>query len=218
MAWMGPSGAGKSTLANGIAGFHPVSRGAVLWQKEDITPLPPGKRPVAMLFQDGNLFPHLSVRKNAALGVRPDLRLTGDQWACVDQALGRVGLAELGERRPADLSGGQQSRAALARVLVQAQPVLILDEPFAALGPALKVEMLDLVRDITSESGATVLMVTHDPEDAARLTEEIVLVSDGKAHPPQDTQAMLDDPPPALRAYLGARPGAVMPPVRPVSG
>ena len=203
VAVMGPSGAGKSTLVNGIAGFHEVPEGRVLWQGEDITDLPPGKRPVAMLFQDGNLFPHLTIRQNAGLGLRPDLKLNDADWAQVDQALARVGLADLGERRPAELSGGQQSRAALARVLVQAKPVLILDEPFSALGPALKVEMLDLVAELTAESGATVLMVTHDPDDAARLAEEIVLVADEKAHPPEDAQAMLENPPPALRAYLG---------------
>ena len=203
VAVMGPSGAGKSTLVNGIAGFHDVPEGRVLWQGDDITDLPPGKRPVAMLFQDGNLFPHLTIRQNAGLGLRPDLKLSDQDWANVDQALARVGLADLGARRPAELSGGQQSRAALARVLVQAKPVLILDEPFSALGPALKVDMLDLVAELTAESGATVLMVTHDPEDAARLADQIVLVANGVAHPPEGAQAMLADPPPALKAYLG---------------
>ena len=87
--------------------------------------------------------------------------------------------------------------------MLQAQPVLLLDEPFAALGPALKAEMLDLVSDLVGENGATLLMVTHDPADAARVADQIVLVAGGEAHAPQDAQAMLDDPPPALRDYLG---------------
>ena len=124
IAVMGPSGAGKSTLVNGIAGFHDVSEGRVLWGGSDITNLSPGKRPVAMLFQDGNLFPHMTVRDNAGLGVHPGLNLTSSDWQRVDEALSRVGLAGLGERRPAELSGGQQSRAALARILVQARPIL----------------------------------------------------------------------------------------------
>ena len=205
LAVMGPSGAGKSTLVNGIAGFHDVPEGHMTWQGQDITHLPPGKRPVAMLFQDSNLFPHLTVRQNAGLGVRPDLKLSASDWARVDQAVARVGLSDLAERRPAELSGGQQSRAALARVLVQAKPILILDEPFSALGPALKHEMLDLVDELVTESGATVLMVTHDPDDAARLADQIVLVADAKAHPPKDVQTMLADPPPALKAYLGQK-------------
>ncbi len=203
VAVMGPSGAGKSTLINGIAGFHDAVAGRILARDQDVTDLPPGRRPVAMLFQDGNLFPHLTIRQNVGLGVRPDLKLTAEEWAQVDQALSRVGLGALGGRRPAELSGGQQSRAALARVLVQARPILLLDEPFAALGPALKTEMLDLVAELIGESGATVLMVTHDPGDAARIADEIILVTEGRAHPPEAAQAMLADPPPALRAYLG---------------
>ena len=203
VAVMGPSGAGKSTLVNGIAGFHQIVAGRLWWQDDEISALSPGKRPVAMLFQDGNLFPHLTIQQNAGLGVRADLKLSSTEWQQVDQALARVGLLDLGGRRPAELSGGQQSRAALARVLLQAQPVLLLDEPFAALGPALKAEMLDLVSDLVGENGATLLMVTHDPADAARVADQIVLVAGGEAHAPQDAQAMLDDPPPALRDYLG---------------
>ena len=203
IAVMGPSGAGKSTLANGIAGFHALCQGRISCQGTDITDAPPGKRPVAMLFQDSNLFPHLTIRQNAGLGMHPDLRLKPADWDRVDQALARVGLSDLAMRRPAELSGGQQSRAALARVLVQAKPILILDEPFSALGPALRADMLDLVGELTAENGATVLMITHDPQDAERLADQIVLVADAKAHPPQDAQTMLADPPPALKAYLG---------------
>lgn len=203
VAVMGPSGAGKSTLLGGIAGFLPLAAGAIGWEGEDISALPPGRRPVAMLFQDGNLFPHIDIGRNVGLGIRPDLRLNPGQRAEVEDALRRVGLAGLADRRPAALSGGQQSRAALARVLVQKRPLMLLDEPFSALGPALKAEMLDLVAELAEETGATLLMITHDPADARRIAGDTLLVADGRAHPPVPTGPLLDDPPEALRAYLG---------------
>lgn len=204
VAVIGPSGAGKSTLVEAVAGFLPVTRGRILWRGADLTRQAPGKRPVAMLFQDGNLFPHLTVAQNVALGLHANLRLSEAEWRRVDAALERVGLGGMGIRKPAALSGGQQSRVALARVLVQGRDILLLDEPFAALGPALKAEMLDLVAELARESGATVLMVSHDPNDARRIADQVVLVADGKAHPPEPAAELLDNPPPALRAYLGS--------------
>lgn len=203
VAIIGPSGAGKSTLLSVIAGFlEPVS-GRVIWNKTDITNAAPSERPVAMLFQDGNLFPHLTVWQNAALGVHPGLRLTQQDDANVEAALARVGLAGYAQRKPSELSGGQQSRVALARVLLQNKPLILLDEPFAALGPALKAEMLALVGEIATERGATVLMVSHDPRDAEELAEEVILVADGQAHAPRKTSELLANPPEALKAYLG---------------
>jgi len=203
VAVIGPSGAGKTTLIEAIAGFLPVSSGRVLWKGEDITGAPPGARPVAMLFQDANLFPHLSVAQNVGLGLRPDLRLDRAQKATVERAVARVGLGGMEARKPAALSGGQQSRAALARVLVQGRPLLLLDEPFAALGPALKGEMLDLVAGLVEETGATLLMVSHDPNDARRIADQVILVEGGQAHTPAATDALLDNPPAALQDYLG---------------
>ncbi|MEP3334325.1 ATP-binding cassette domain-containing protein [Sedimentitalea sp.] len=203
VAIIGPSGAGKSTLIGGIAGFHPIASGRLNWNGETITDAAPGARPLAMLFQDGNLFPHLTIAQNVGLGLNPDLRLSASQWEQVNQALARVGLEGMGTRKPAALSGGQQSRAALARVLIQGRPLLLLDEPFAALGPALKAEMLDLVDTLVAETGATLLMVSHDPQDARRIADQVILVAVGVAHPPEDTTSLLDNPPPALRTYLG---------------
>ena len=203
VAVIGPSGAGKTTLIEAIAGFRALERGRLFWDGRDITGAAPGARPVAMLFQDGNLFPHLTVAQNAGLGLRPDLRLSAEQKERVTAALARVGLAGMEDRKPGALSGGQQSRAALARVLLQDRPLLLLDEPFAALGPALKTEMLDLVADLAAETGATLLMISHDPDDARRITDLAILVAEGAAHPPQPTADLLDTPPPALKAYLG---------------
>lgn len=202
-AVIGPSGAGKSTLLNVIAGFFAPVDGRVLWMGQDITALPPAQRPVAMLFQDNNLFPHLTVAQNVGLGIRPDLRLSRQDQARIAQALTRVGLSGLEGRKPSALSGGQQGRVALARVLVQRCPLILLDEPFAALGPALKNEMLDLVAALAAETGATLLMVSHDPADARRIAPLVIIVADGVALPPQPTLPLLDNPPPALAAYLG---------------
>lgn len=202
MAVIGPSGAGKSTLLMAIAGFVPHA-GKVLWQGDDLGPMPPGERPLSILFQDQNLFPHLTMAQNLGLGISPRLRLTAENHARIEATLQRVGLGGMGARKPGQLSGGQIGRAALARALLRARPILLLDEPFAALGPALKAEMLDLVAETAAETGAAVLMVTHDPADARRFAGLTVLVEGGIAHPPQPTAALFANPPPALQAYLG---------------
>lgn len=201
-ALIGPSGAGKSTLLNVIAGFTAPEAGRVVWCGEDITERSPAKRPVAMLFQDNNLFPHLTAARNLALALTSG-RPTADHRSQIARALARVGLAGYGERMPADLSGGQQSRVALARILLQARPLMLLDEPFAALGPALKHEMLDLVSEMVDEAGLRVVMVSHDPQDALRIAEEAVVVAEGHVEPPRPTRALLQAPPPALARYLG---------------
>ncbi|KAA2313338.1 ATP-binding cassette domain-containing protein [Pseudooceanicola sediminis] len=203
VAVIGPSGAGKSTLLSTIAGFFRQTSGQVVWQGRPLDGVAPGKRPISMLFQDGNLFPHLDIARNIGLGIAPSLRLSEQDRARVEDALQRVGLGGMGGRTPAALSGGQQSRAALARILVQNRPLLLLDEPFAALGPALRAEMLDLVSDLVDETGVTLLMVSHDPADARRIAQDIMLVDDGHAYPPAEAGQMLADPPEALRRYLG---------------
>lgn len=202
-AVIGPSGAGKSTLLSALCGFIPLASGRMLWEGRDITQDAPGARPMTMLFQDNNLFPHLSVIQNVGLGLRPDLRLKGTEREAVEDALARVDLAQFAQTKPGKLSGGQQSRVALARVLVQARPLVLLDEPFAALGPALRNEMLDLVQDTVAQTGAALVMVTHAPEDVRRIAEEVIFVEGGRAHAPRPAAALMQDPPPELRAYLG---------------
>ena len=205
IAVMGPSGAGKSTLLSAIAGFLAPTGGRILWDGRDLAPFPAGERPVTILFQDQNLFPHLTIAQNLGLGLRPDLRLTPEDRTRLDQALERVGLGGLGPRRPAQLSGGQASRAALARALLRARPILMLDEPFAALGPALRAEMLSLVREVADATAALVLMVTHDPKDAVALGGQIAFVADGVVHPPISAAELLANPPPAVQDYLGGK-------------
>lgn len=204
VAVLGPSGAGKSTLLDGIAGFRRPRGGRLTWEGRDLTDTPPEVRPVSILFQDGNLFPHLDLMRNLTLALRPDGRRPGaEERERVTGALSRVGLDGMANRLPGTLSGGQQSRAALARVLLMARPVLLLDEPFAALGPGMKREMLALVQEVAEALGALTLMVTHDPEDARAFAREMVLVAGGRAHPPVKATAFFADPPEAFRAYMG---------------
>ena len=203
IALIGPSGAGKSTLLMAIAGFFPAAAGRVLWQGHDLANTAPGDRPLTILFQDQNLFPHLTLAQNLGLGLSPTLQLTAAQKAQIAQTLQQVGLAGMEARKPSQLSGGQQGRAALARALLRARPLLLLDEPFAALGPALKSEMLDLLEEVASATGAAVLMVTHDPADAKRFASKTVLVADGVAQAPVPTDQLFANPPQALTDYLG---------------
>lgn len=200
VAVIGPSGGGKSTFLSVIAGFDLPDRGRVLWQGRDLGPEAPGKRPVAVLFQDNNLFPHLDILSNVALGAGARLKASPETLARAREALSRVGLTGFEERRPGALSGGQQSRAALARVLLTDRPVVLMDEAFSALGPALRAEMLALVRELLP--AALILMVTHDPEDARRWADRTIFVDDGKVHPPVSTETLFAAPPEALRRYL----------------
>lgn len=180
LAVMGPSGSGKSTLLSLIAGFETASAGRVRIAGEDVSLLPPASRPISMIFQENNLFAHLNVAANVGLGRSPSLRLTTDDRTLVGQALARVGLAGKESRLPRELSGGERQRVALARALVRDRPVLLLDEAFASLGPAMRDEMLDLVGELHASKGMTVLMVTHDPSDARRIAPRTAFLEDGR--------------------------------------
>lgn len=199
-AVIGPSGGGKSTLLSLVGGFELPDAGRVLWDGTDLAPLSPGDRPVAVLFQDNNLFPHLDVLTNVALGASPKARPSGEVLARAREALRQVGLEGMEGRLPGALSGGQQSRAALARVLLTDRDVVLMDEAFSALGPALRVEMLGLVLDLLGDR--TVLMVTHDPEDAKRVAGQVIFVNDGQVFAPEPTAALFASPGPDLASYL----------------
>jgi thiamine transport system ATP-binding protein len=204
LAVIGPSGAGKSTLLALIAGFERVDTGHIRIGGQDVTHQHPSVRPVTMLFQDHNLFAHLDVAANVGLGIHPGLKLTAADRARVEAALAQVGLAGLAERLPAQLSGGERQRVALARSLVRDRPVLLLDEPFAALGPALRREMLDLVRALQADRKLTVLLVSHQPEDALYAAARTAFVHGGHVLEVGATRALLNGAAGTeLRAYLG---------------
>ncbi|KAA9002620.1 thiamine ABC transporter ATP-binding protein ThiQ [Affinibrenneria salicis] len=180
VAVLGPSGAGKSTLLSLIAGFLAADGGQLRINGQDHRLTPPARRPVSILFQENNLFPHLTVEQNIGLGLHPGLRLNDEQRDTLRQIARQVGLADLLTRLPAQLSGGQRQRAALARCLVRSQPVLLLDEPFSALDPALRQEMLQLLENVCDQRQLTLLMVSHNMDDAAWIASRIVTVTDGR--------------------------------------
>ncbi len=203
LAIIGPSGAGKTTLLSLIAGFERAQSGRILIEGRDVTDLRPAERPVSMVFQDHNLFAHLTVAANVGLGIHPGLRLSAADRAQVGEALSQVGLAGLERRLPAQLSGGERQRVALARALVRRRPVLLLDEPFAALGPALRRDMLDLVNALRTARGLTVVFVSHHPEDARHAATRTAFVHEGRVLQVGPTEAVFRDVSPALRDYLG---------------
>ena len=200
---IGPSGAGKSTLLSLIAGFDDPVSGRISIGGADMEGVPPDQRPVSMIFQDHNSFAHLDVWTNVALGISPDLKLDPHQRARVDEALARVGLSDFKTRKSTELSGGERQRIAIARALVRDKPVLLLDEPFTALGPALRRDMLDLIREIQTERKLTVLMVTHQPEDAKYAASRIAFVQNGRiAHDLPTKQFFAASAPAGIGEYL----------------
>ncbi len=200
---IGPSGAGKSTLLSLIAGFDLPVSGRISIAGADMEGVAPDQRPVSMIFQDHNSFVHLDVWTNVALGISPDLKLDPQQRERVDAALGRVGLSDFRARRPTELSGGERQRIAIACALVRDKPVLLLDEPFTALGPALRRNMLDLIREIQKERKLTVLMVTHQPEDAKYAASRIAFMQNGRiAHFLTTKQFFAAAAPAEISAYL----------------
>ena len=191
-ALMGPSGSGKSTLLLAIAGFVSPTSGRILYMGKDITEAPPQKRPFEILFQDSNLFPHLSTR------MRPDR----EEKEKIENILEKVGLSNRNRCKPGQLSGGQIARAALARLLLGDRPIALLDEPFSSLGPSLRAEMIDLTKKLLAHGNRALILVTHDPYDALLLNCDLVFVTEGKLSAPKNAKAVLSQPGNALRNYL----------------
>ncbi len=203
VAVLGPSGAGKSTLLNIIAGFDRLTAGRLIVDGRNMETVAAAERPVSMVFQDHNAFAHLDAWSNVALGLSPSLKLDDGMKRRIDRALEEVGISHLAKRLPGDMSGGERQRIAIARVLVRERPVLLLDEAFAALGPALRKDMLGQVHALHAAHGLTTLMVTHQPEDARLFADQVVFVSDGLVHAALPVDAFFNSRDAVIRNYLG---------------
>ena len=180
VAVLGGSGAGKSTLLNLVAGFIEPKDGDIIIAGNSMLNTEPHLRPLSMLFQERNLFDHLSVHDNIGLGLNPGLKLNKEQQQKIVEVCEQVGIKKLLSRLPGELSGGQKQRVALARCFVQNNPLLLLDEPFSALDPVLREEMLNIVKSLSKQQNMTVMMVTHHLSDALNAATHYLFVDHGE--------------------------------------
>ncbi|MCP8894476.1 ABC transporter ATP-binding protein [Shinella daejeonensis] len=180
MTFLGPSGSGKSTTLYILAGFQDPSGGDIFLDGRSLLATPSHRRNIGMVFQRYTLFPHLTVGENVAFPLRIRRRPQAEIAERVRAALKLVRLEGFEDRKPANMSGGQQQRVALARALVYNPPVLLMDEPLSALDKKLREEIQFEIRRIHQETGVTILYVTHDQEEALRLSDRIAVFSQGE--------------------------------------
>lgn len=178
LSLFGPSGSGKSSVLLGLAGFLPIINGDLIYDDKSISNIEPKDRPFDLLFQENNLFPHLSVSSNILLGLGAKAKMDLQNSHIVNEILDLVGLYKERDRLPQNISGGQRSRAAIARVLIRKKPILLLDEPFAALDFELKNEILALLLKVSSKNNLSIILVSHDPRDVRYLGGDVVLFSE----------------------------------------
>jgi len=179
MTFLGPSGSGKSTTLYALAGLDTPTGGDIRIDGRSILEVPPHRRNIGMVFQRYTLFPHLTVAENVGFPLSVRRRPAAEIAAKVTRMLELVRLQDFAQRKPAQLSGGQQQRVALARALIYEPPVLLMDEPLAALDKKLREEIQFEIRRIHQETGVTILYVTHDQEEALRLSDRIAVFSKG---------------------------------------
>jgi spermidine/putrescine ABC transporter ATP-binding subunit len=180
LSMLGPSGCGKTTMLRIIGGFEQPDRGRVTLRGQDITSMPPHRRPVNIVFQRYLLFPHLSVFDNVAFGLRIDKVNKSERDRRVREALELVRLEDLAERRADQISGGQAQRVSLARALVKRPQVLLLDEPLSALDQKVRITMQAELRRIHRETGTTFVYVTHDQQEAMSLSDRVAVMNAGR--------------------------------------
>jgi putative spermidine/putrescine transport system ATP-binding protein len=179
IALLGPSGCGKTTALNSIAGLLPLTAGSIELDGRRIDTLPPEKRGFGMVFQNYALFPHLSVRRNVAFGLRMRKVSKAETARRVDAVLDLVRLTDHAHKLPSQLSGGQQQRVAIARAIVLEPQLVLMDEPLSNLDAALRLDMRAEIGRIHQEFGLTTLYVTHDQEEALSLADRLVVLNAG---------------------------------------
>lgn len=180
LAVLGPSGCGKSTLLRAVAGLEPVASGSIAYDGSDLAGVPTHRRGFALMFQDGQLFGHLSVARNVGYALRLRRAPRAQVAARVDELLELVGLVGYADRLPATLSGGERQRVALARALAVEPRLLLLDEPLSALDATLRTRLAADLREIVGRAGTTALMVTHDHDEAFAVADRIAVMRAGR--------------------------------------
>ena len=201
---LGPSGCGKTTLLRMIAGFETPSQGKVLVSGQDMTRVPPHKRPVNMVFQSYALFPHLTIAENVAFGLKAEAKTSINIDSKVKDALNLVHLSDYGKRYPSQLSGGQQQRVALARAIVKRPQVLLLDEPLSALDLKIRHQMQEELSRLQKELGITFIMVTHDQGEALALSSRIAVFYQGNMEQVGSPEEIYEQPKtPFVASFIG---------------
>lgn len=201
---IGPSGAGKTTLINLIAGFLAPQSGEITVHGQSINTMTVAQRPVSIVFQQFNLFPHLDVVSNVALGLRPSLKLSDPDRQRIAKVLESMDLKGLDNRLPSELSGGQQQRVALARAIIRDRPVLLLDEAFTALGPSLRGDLLALVRQLVADYRMMAISIGHQPTDAGLISEQVAFIDQGQVVEQGPVDQLLNNSiNPVIKDYLG---------------
>ena len=180
LALLGESGCGKSSLLKAMLGLYPLSKGKIFFQGKEIQNLPSHKRGISVVFQDLRLFPHLNVGENVGFSLELQKVPKAERRKRVEELLKLVQLEGYSERRIDSLSGGQMQRVAIARALAMNENIMFLDEPFSALDPNLRREMGDFLLELQKKENLTVVLVTHDQEEALRLAHRIALMKDGE--------------------------------------
>jgi len=191
---LGPSGCGKTTLLRMIAGFILPTAGAIRFDSQDISQVPPHRRDTGMVFQSYALWPHMTVGENVAFGLDVRKVKGGDRERRIDEALSQVQMGHLKDRKPAQLSGGQQQRVALARALAIRPKCLLLDEPLSNLDAKLRLDMRAEIRRIVKETGITAIYVTHDQKEALSMADAIAVMRNGRVEQTGTPEALYRHP------------------------
>ena len=193
-ALLGPSGCGKTTLMRMLAGFETPTEGTILLAGQDISPIPPNKRAVNMMFQSYALFPHLNIYDNIAFGLKREGMPKIDMDARVEEMLRLTRLERFARRKPHQISGGQRQRVALARSLAKSPKLLLLDEPLGALDKKLRQDTQFELMDIQEKTGTTFVIVTHDQEEAMTVASRVAVMDEGKLIQVSTPEELYEEP------------------------